>query len=451
MNRNFPNFGHFILILIMFVAFSVPFGFLQIMVPHSWQAFFMLLGYVIPMLLTIWATRRAFDKKATYNFKPAYWYMLPLVIVTAYAFLVVGEFTVFLLPEPTGKLKKLFDMLNQTMRVIFEHKVIGFLMVAIAAPILEETLFRGIILKALLKKYKPWQAILYSAVAFGVFHLNPWQFLYATVLGLLLGYMYWRTRSLFYPVLIHFLLNGTAFLMGQYTDLEPNEGFSDYWTQHNMLQYYILVVISIGIIVMSYFWFEKIFRKAPQTLYLATQNPHKIIEIQKILPENIHLKSLQDLGFKGKLRETGKTLQANAIQKMRQISVPYDVDALADDTGLEVEALNGAPGVYSARYAGDRATYEENVAKLLEQMKGISNRKAKFKTVMALSKGHKEYLIEGEIHGTITHEPRGTNGFGYDSVFIPDGYNQTFAELTDEEKNKISHRAVALQKMKKLF
>ncbi len=450
--KRFPTFGHFMLILLFFIIFSIPFSFIQTFTPESSQALLMLFGYAIPLILTIWATRKAFDKRGVFNYKPGpFWELLPLIVLISYAFLIVGEFTVFLLPEPTGIFKKIFDLLNETMTSIFEHKILGFLMIGVAAPVLEETLFRGVILKALLKKYKPWKAILYSAIAFGIFHLNPWQFLYATTLGIWLGYVYWKTRSLFYPILIHALLNSTAFLVAQNTDLKADEGLSDMMLKNGMTSYYLLVLLALMFIVAAYFIFEKYFENQPQDLVLATQNQHKIAEIKKILPSNVRLRSLKDIRFKGDLKETGDTLEANARQKMRQIAVPYDVDALADDTGLEVEALDGAPGVYSARYAGEQASYQDNVNKLLEEMKGKENRKAKFRTVIAISKGDKEYLIEGEIPGEITTEPRGENGFGYDSVFVPEGYDKTFAELSEEEKNRISHRARALQKMKDLF
>jgi len=447
MKNQFPRFRDFLIIMLFFVVFSIPLSLLQPIIPSNW---FILLNYVIPMVLTIYVTRKFFNKKGKFNFSPKYLDLMPLIIVLSYAFLIVGEFTVFLLPKPTGFFKELFDMLNETLEVIFKNKILGFLMVAVAAPILEEILFRGIILKSLLKKYHPWKAILYSSIAFGIFHLNPWQFLYAMVLGVLLGYMYWKTHSLFYPIFIHFLLNGTAFLMAQLVDVKPNEGFVDYWT-HNLSQYYVLVALALLIIIISYFILEKYFSKNTKVLILATQNPHKIQEIKKILPSSIRLKMLNDLGFKGKLKETGQTLEENAKQKMRQIAVPYDVDVIADDTGLEVEALNGLPGVFSARYDGENASYQQNVDKLLKEMQGVSNRNAKFRTVIAVSYGNKEYLLEGEIKGKIAEEPRGSYGFGYDSVFIPETYTQTFAELKPEIKNKISHRSKALKKLKELF
>ena len=451
MKNRFPTIWHLAVILLYFILFTLPFSLLQAVVSKSFSAWIMLLAYVIPMYLTIWATRRTFNKKGKLNFKPDYGTLLPLVVIVAYAFLIVGEFTIFLLPEPSGIWKKMFDMLNQTMAQVFNNQIAGFLMVVVAAPILEETLFRGVILKALLKKYNPYVAILISAIAFGVFHMNPWQFLYATVLGLFLGYMYWKTRSLFYPIVIHMILNGTAFFAAQFTDINTTEGLTEHLTGKDLQSYLIVVALSLITIVLAWKFFEKYFAQVPKELVLATQNPHKIAEIKKILPDNYQLKSLKDLGFEGELKETGNTLEDNALQKVRQIAVPYDVDAIADDTGLEVEALNGAPGVYSARYAGEKASYDDNVQKLLENMKGVENREAQFRTVVAYSKDNKEHIVSGVIKGHITSEPRGNGGFGYDSVFVPEGYTQTFAEMGETEKNKISHRAIALQKLKEKF
>ncbi len=451
MKKRFPTFGHLVIILLYFIIFTFPFSKLKEIVPKSFSAWLMLLSFVIPMYLTIWSTRKTFGKKGKLNYKPNYWTLLPLIILVSYAFFIIGEFTIFLLPEPTGIWKKIFDMLNETMAQVFNNQIAGFLMVAIAAPILEESLFRGIILKALLKKYNPYVAILISAIVFGVFHMNPWQFLYATVLGLFLGYMYWKTKSLFYPIFIHFLLNSTMFFAAQMNDIKETEGLVENLTGNDLIQYLILVLLAVMIVVFAWIFFEKYFAQVPKELVLATQNPHKIEEIKQILPKNYQLKSLKDLGFEGKLKETGKTLEANALQKVRQIAVPYDVDAIADDTGLEVKSLNGAPGVYSARYAGENASYEDNVQKLLIDMKGVENREAQFRTVVAYSKGNKEHIVSGIVKGHITTEPRGAGGFGYDSVFIPEGYTQTFAEMGESEKNKISHRAIALQKLKKKF
>ena len=179
----------------------------------------------------------------------------------------------------------------------------------------------------------------------------------------------------------------------------------------------------------------------------ATNNAHKLEEVSNILGNKIELLSLKDIGCHDEIPETADTLEGNALQKARYIFERYHTDCFADDTGLEVEALNGAPGVYSARYAGDTHDSEKNMRKLLEELKGIENRKAQFRTVFALIIDGKEHLFEGIIKGQIISVRKGNSGFGYDPVFIPDGYTQTFAEMGNAEKNKISHRAIATQKL----
>ncbi len=445
--RTFPKFTHFIGVIAFYILFSIPFSIIAAQFPPHLKTFGMLLGYIFPMLLTIWAVRKTFDKRGTQFFTFKHINLLPLIIVGAFAFLIIGEATVLLLPEPTGIFKDLFDQLENAMKTLFSDKISGYIMIAVAAPILEEILFRGVILRALLKKYSPWKAILISALVFGVFHMNPWQFLYATVLGLYLGYIYWKTRSLFYPILIHWLLNSTAFIAGQYQD--PSENLTSTITHKQAQGMILLVIISLIIVYFIYVYFEKYFAELPKKFVVATGNPHKIQEIRNILPAKIHLTDLKQLGHEGELKETGTTLSENALQKMRQIAYPYDENVIADDTGLEVEALEGAPGVYSARYAGEHASYQDNVEKLLKEMEGVENRNARFRTVIAVSDGPKELLFEGEIKGKIADSPRGERGFGYDSVFIPEGYEKTFAEMSEEEKNKISHRANALKKLKK--
>jgi len=448
MKKRFPTFWHFVIIIVLIIIFQIPFSIPMYAFPEH-QSLLFLLSYVFSMALTVWVVRRLYNKKSKLVYTPGHWVLLPAVIAVTYLFFVFGNMSITLLPEPTGFFKEIFDQLQKSMENIFSNKIAAFLALAVAAPIFEETLFRGIILKALLKKYSPYKAIVISAIVFGVFHMNPWQFLYAFILGLWLGYMYWKTRSLFYPILIHFLANSTAYvLMLIYgTDMEK-----DPFTQNKQMALFVGVMFVLGwLIWQAYRYFENYFSGIKTPIVLATQNPHKIAEIQKILPENFQLISLSDIGFDKKLKETGKTLKANALQKMRQVAIPYDVDAIADDTGLEVEALNGAPGVYSARYAGEEATYKDNVQKLLAEMQGQENRNARFRTVVAMSLGDKEYVVEGEVKGKITTEPRGTNGFGYDAVFVPEGYDKTFAEMSDDEKNKISHRANALRELKEIF
>jgi XTP/dITP diphosphohydrolase len=180
-----------------------------------------------------------------------------------------------------------------------------------------------------------------------------------------------------------------------------------------------------------------------KTFVFATSNLHKMEEIQNILSGEIQIRSLRSIRCREDIPETADTLEGNALMKARFIKEHYGCDCFADDTGLEVEALNGAPGVYSARYAGEAHDFRANREKLLKEMQGKDNRKARFRTVIALILNDKEYLFEGIIRGCITEEERGCNGFGYDSLFLPEGYTQTFAEMENSLKNTISHRALA--------
>ena len=157
--------------------------------------------------------------------------------------------------------------------------------------------------------------------------------------------------------------------------------------------------------------------------------------------------SLDDIGCHEEIVEDADTIEGNAKIKADFVTNKFHVDCFADDTGLEVEALGGAPGVYSARYAGEHCSYQDNVDKLLREMKGMTNRRACFKTVIALILDGKEYLFEGRVDGRIIEDQRGMSGFGYDPVFLPDGFDRTFAEMSDEEKNSISHRGRAIRKM----
>lgn len=179
----------------------------------------------------------------------------------------------------------------------------------------------------------------------------------------------------------------------------------------------------------------------------ATNNAHKLEEVTAILGNKIELLSMKDIGCHTDIPETADTLEGNALLKARYIFEHYHSDCFADDTGLEVEALGGAPGVYSARYAGNAHDSEANMKKLLQDMAGIENRKARFRTVFALIVNGKEHLFEGIVKGEITKCKHGTSGFGYDPVFIPEGYTQTYAEMGNELKNKISHRALATNKL----
>lgn len=182
-------------------------------------------------------------------------------------------------------------------------------------------------------------------------------------------------------------------------------------------------------------------------LVFATHNAHKVDEVRAILPASVELVGPAALGCHDEIPETGDTLRDNALQKVQYIHDRFGVDCFADDTGLEVEALDGAPGVYSARYAGEPADFAKNRAKLLAALTGISNRRAQFRTVVSLILNGKTYFFEGIVKGRIIAEERGVGGFGYDSVFVPDGYDKTFAELPAAVKNSISHRARAMEQL----
>lgn len=179
----------------------------------------------------------------------------------------------------------------------------------------------------------------------------------------------------------------------------------------------------------------------------ATHNQHKTIEAIEILGETFQLKNLKDIGCLTEIPETADTLTGNALQKARYVHEHYHCNCFADDTGLEVEALDGRPGVYSARFAGEHCSYQDNVDKLLREMEGKTNRNACFKTVVALIIDDKEYLFEGRVDGYIVEQQRGTAGFGYDPVFLPKGFDKTFAEMGDEDKNAISHRGRAMREL----
>ena len=183
-------------------------------------------------------------------------------------------------------------------------------------------------------------------------------------------------------------------------------------------------------------------------LVFATNNAHKLEEIRAILGDKVEILSLNDIHCHADIPETADTLEGNAALKAAYIYEHYGLDCFADDTGLEVEALNGAPGIYSARYAGGEGhDSEANMKKLLREMEGKENRRAQFRTAICLIEGGKETLFEGIVKGEIIREKRGGSGFGYDPVFVPEGYTETFAEMGREEKNKISHRARAVQQL----
>ena len=182
-------------------------------------------------------------------------------------------------------------------------------------------------------------------------------------------------------------------------------------------------------------------------LIFATSNQNKVLEIQKILPKKFNIKSLKDLNYFEDVPENENTIEGNAIFKAKYIYEKFNINVFADDTGLEVEALNGEPGVHSARYAGTTRSSEKNIKKLLKNLKNIKNRNARFKTAIALIIDNKLHLFSGIIEGYILDSPKGNNGFGYDPIFCPNGFDKSFAELTLKEKNLISHRSLAMKKL----
>lgn len=182
-------------------------------------------------------------------------------------------------------------------------------------------------------------------------------------------------------------------------------------------------------------------------LVFATNNLHKLEEVSSILGDKIQLLSLNDINCHTDIPETADTLEGNALLKAEYIYNNYGMDCFADDTGLEIEALNNEPGVYSARYAGIDKDSQANMLKVLHELQRINNRKARFRSVISLIMDGKRYEFEGIVNGRIIEEKRGDAGFGYDPIFVPDGYEQTFAEIGNETKNKISHRAIAVNKL----
>lgn len=184
-----------------------------------------------------------------------------------------------------------------------------------------------------------------------------------------------------------------------------------------------------------------------KTLCFATNNKNKLYEIATILKEQFHVKCLEDIGCMEELPETQDTLEGNSKQKSRYVFDNYSVTCFADDTGLEVETLNGAPGVYSARFAGAHRNNEDNIDLLLKKLSGELNRRAHFRTVITLSSEKEDVQFEGVVKGMIIEERRGLQGFGYDSIFVPEGQTKTFAEMKSEEKNAISHRGRAIKKL----
>ena len=182
-------------------------------------------------------------------------------------------------------------------------------------------------------------------------------------------------------------------------------------------------------------------------LVFATSNKGKYDEVKKMMPRNINLLSLNDLNFTDDIQETGKTLKQNAKIKSDFIFNNFGINCFADDSGLEIDSLNGMPGIYSARFAGKTCNSNDNIEKVWKLLTGYKNTDAKFKSILSLNIDGKTFFFEGKINGKIIFNKRGTNGFGYDSIFVPNGYNKTFAELNSVEKNEISHRSKALKRL----
>lgn len=182
-------------------------------------------------------------------------------------------------------------------------------------------------------------------------------------------------------------------------------------------------------------------------IVFATGNQNKIREVQKMLPANMRILSLEDIGCLVDIPETSPTIEGNALQKAQYVVDLFEKDCFSEDTGLEIMALDGRPGVYSARYAGPQRDPQDNMDKVLEELKEKTDRSARFKTVVALYLNGQMHTFEGIVEGTIRTSRSGTGGFGYDPIFQPDGYSVTFAEMSDQEKNKISHRGRAIRKL----
>ena len=186
-------------------------------------------------------------------------------------------------------------------------------------------------------------------------------------------------------------------------------------------------------------------------LIFATHNDHKLDEVRSILGRENSISGLKEIGFFESINETGSTLKENSLIKAKFVHEKFNHNCFSEDTGLEVEALDNQPGVFSARFAGDEKNSEKNIQKLLSLLKNKKNRKAQFRTVVTLIYDNKFYFIEGKVNGLILHKKRGVNGFGYDPIFCPLGYNKSFGEISQNQKNLISHRSIAFSKLKKLI
>ena len=394
-----------------------------------------LVAYTIPLLFAIWAGLRALGVKFHDEFRLPAGRDLVAVFITFFFLLNISNLIGSRLPEPGEALQMIIDFVK-------EFPFIGFVMIVILAPVLEEILFRGIILKHLLKVVPPFWAILISALLFGLVHFNMWQAIAAVLIGMFMGYVYWRTGSLFTSILLHLVNNLLGFIMILIWD-----DATDTLSGLSITQFVTGLSVNALLFYISFRYTDRRLKRYPKVFYLASGNPHKYEEFLSLMPGSVRLKSLRDLGFQGNLKETGNTLEENSLQKARQVADTYGVNVIADDTGLEVDALQGAPGVYSARYAGANASAEENRKKLLEQMLGKENRNARFKTVISLIQDHRTHQFSGTVNGRIALQEEGSEGFGYDPVFIPENQSKTFALMSLDEKNRFSHRAKAIEKL----
>ena len=186
-------------------------------------------------------------------------------------------------------------------------------------------------------------------------------------------------------------------------------------------------------------------------IIFATHNQNKVEELKQLVPSKYSLLSLNDIGCIMEIKETESTLEGNAQIKADYVRYKYGLDCFSDDSGLEIDALGGAPGVYSARYAGDQKNNDANIEKIWKELKGIKNPRAIFRSVIYVHLNQKKFCFQGKVEGSIIYEKRGLEGFGYDPIFIPKGYKKTFAELGHTKKNKISHRALATFQLVKLL
>ena len=351
------------------------------------------------------------------------------------------EFLAELIPTDTPILKDLYEFYKKSLDIVFENPVAAFIAVSILAPLLEELVFRGLLLRGLLNnKVNPWFAIVLVALLFGAAHLNPWQFVGAGFLGIILGFVYWRTKDLWICIYLHFLNNTISFIVSMmYGDIEV-ESFD-----LNPIYIVLSVVLLIGIAYLFYKYTERN-KSISNDLIFATHNNHKLREVQKMLP-NTNLKSLSDINFNEEIEENGNSFEENAIIKAETIYNKTKLNVFSDDSGLVIPALNGEPGIFSARYAGT-GNDKDNNKKVLEKLKDKSDRSAYFICVICLIIDGEKHIFEGKVDGEILIEPRGDNDFGYDPIFKPNGYDLSFAEMIPELKNKISHRNIAIEKMK---